>query len=291
MMRRRGLRLRQVRAVATLPVIVAFAVTLAALPGVGVSAPAHWADQALSEGIVHGILQGYPDGSLQPDRPVTRGELCTMIIRMLGEEEAAKTARRLLSSFRDVDENHWAKGYLEVAREKGIFKGDAGDTAAPDRGVTRAEAATMIDRCISSLGVPIGSVSRAEFLDAGDIPSWAQESIGRLAGAGVVVGDVDGRFYPGRSLTRAEAATLTLRVLGLAGRRWSMVGRFRGMSQDNTRLYLEAQGQGVSLPLNIAELEVYGRDGSRAAVSAIGQGSEIGVLLKDGQVRLAALLP
>lgn len=290
-MRRPTQRARELWSLAVVGFFVALAVSLTVLPAIGASAPAHWADQALSEAVIRGILQGYPDGSLQPDRPVSRAELCTMIIRMLGEEEAAKTGRRLLSSFRDVDVNHWAKGYLEVAREKGIFKGDSGDMAAPERNVTRAEAAAMIDRCVSALGVPMGTQSGTEFVDARDIPSWARESITRLAGAGVVVGDIDGRFYPGRSLTRAEAATLTLRVLGLAGRRWDMVGLFRGMSTDNTRMYLEAQGQAVSLPVNITELEVYGRDGSRAAVSWIGQGSKIGVLLKDGKAGLAVLLP
>lgn len=273
-----------------LPVILAFALALGVSPGTAVSAPLHWADQALAESAVRGIVKGYPDGSVQPDRAVTRAELCTMIVRMLGEEESARTGRRLPSSFGDVGENHWGKGYLEVAREKGILRGDSGDSAAPERSVTRAEAVTMLDRCLSSLAVPMAEEVGPDFADVEEIPSWASEAVKRLAAAGVVVGDPDGRFYPGRSLTRAEAATLTLRVLGLVGRRWDMEGSFQGLSQDNTRLYLQTHGQRVSLPLVLTDVEVFGTEG-RVSLSSVSQGERIGLLLQDGRARLVALLP
>jgi hypothetical protein len=284
-----GPHLRRPRLLRLLPVVVIFSMASFALPGVSTSAPSHWADQALSEAAIRGIVKGYPDGSVQPDRSVTRAELCTMIIRMLGEEEAAKTGRRLPSSFRDVDENYWGKGCLEVAREKGIFRGDSGDTAAPDRGVTRAEAVTMLDRCIVALDVPLESVSGEEFVDSRQIPSWARESVKRLAGAGVVVGDVDGRFYPERGLTRAEAATLTLRVLGVVGRRWDIIGRFGGLSTDNTRIYIEAQGQALSVPIRLGELEVFDSE-ARTTIWAIRQGAEVALVLQDGQARLLTLI-
>lgn len=290
LLRRVGLCWCLPRILHALPTILTLALALSVIPVVGVAAPVHWADQALSESAIRGIVKGYPDGSVQPDRAVTRAELCTMIIRMLGEEEAAKTGRRLPSSFKDVDENHWGKGYLEVAREKGIFRGDSGDMAAPDRSVTRAEAVTMLDRCLSSLSVPMEEGAGSDFADGQEIPSWARESVKRLAAVGVVVGDPDGRFYPGRSLTRAEAATLTLRVLGLLGRRWDIEGLFRGLSQDNTRLYLETQGQGVSLPVTLTDLEIFGA-GGRVPLSSISQGARIGLLLQDGHAALMALLP
>ncbi len=280
----------QLRTSFALSVILALTLAFSVLPATGASAPFHWADQALSESAIHGIVKGYPDGSVQPDRAVTRAEFCTMIVRMLGEEESAQTGRRLPSSFKDVGENHWGKGYLEVAREKGIFRGDAGDAAAPDRSVTRAEAVTMLDRCLFSMDVPVVEGAGPDFADVSEIPSWARESVKRLAVAGVVVGDTDGRFYPGRSLTRAEAATLTLRVLGLVGRRWDMEGLFRGLSPDNTRLYLETQGQGISLPVILNDLEIFGA-GGRVPLSSASQGARIGLLLQDGRACLMALLP
>lgn len=47
----------------------------------------HWAEDAIRWGLAHGLLQGYPDGSFQPDRPVTRAELATVLRRLVLVEE------------------------------------------------------------------------------------------------------------------------------------------------------------------------------------------------------------
>jgi len=250
------------------------------------SAPAHWAEQVLSEAAYRGIVTGYPDGSIQPDRPVSRAEVCTMLVRMLGEQEAADTAMRLFSSFVDVNVNYWAKGYLEVAREKGIFLGDSGDLAAPDRSVTRAEAVTMLDRCATSLGLTLADAIKPAFPDSSQIPAWASSSVARLSSAGVVLGDPDGRFYPSRGLTRAEAATLTLRLLALMGRRWDLAGAYGGLSPARTEIYVDCQGQRLSVPV-AASPDVF-TSGSRSDLASLVLGSRVGVIIVSGSVRLVA---
>ena len=47
----------------------------------------HWAEESIRWCIEHGLMQGYPDGSFQPDRPVTRAELATVIRRLAEEKE------------------------------------------------------------------------------------------------------------------------------------------------------------------------------------------------------------
>lgn len=42
----------------------------------------HWAEKAIRRAISRGLLQGYPDGSFQPDKPVTRAELAVILDRM-----------------------------------------------------------------------------------------------------------------------------------------------------------------------------------------------------------------
>lgn len=41
----------------------------------------HWAEDNIRWCIEHGLMQGYPDGSFQPDKPVTRAELATVLKR------------------------------------------------------------------------------------------------------------------------------------------------------------------------------------------------------------------
>lgn len=43
----------------------------------------HWAEDAIRWCMEHGLMHGYPDGSFQPDRPVTRAELAAVIRRLV----------------------------------------------------------------------------------------------------------------------------------------------------------------------------------------------------------------
>lgn len=42
----------------------------------------HWSEKNIRYCMEHGIMNGYPDGSFQPDRPVTRGELAAVLRRL-----------------------------------------------------------------------------------------------------------------------------------------------------------------------------------------------------------------
>ena len=42
----------------------------------------HWAEKAIRRCIERGLLKGYPDGSFQPDKPVTRAELAVILDRL-----------------------------------------------------------------------------------------------------------------------------------------------------------------------------------------------------------------
>lgn len=45
----------------------------------------HWAEEAIRRCMELGLMRGYEDGSFQPDRPVTRAELATVLDRLNGE--------------------------------------------------------------------------------------------------------------------------------------------------------------------------------------------------------------
>jgi len=43
----------------------------------------HWAAEAIKTVINQGLMQGYPDGSFQPEKPVSRAELAVVLVRLL----------------------------------------------------------------------------------------------------------------------------------------------------------------------------------------------------------------
>lgn len=47
----------------------------------------HWAEKAIRRCIERGLLKGYPDGSFQPDKPVTRAELAVILDRLNKEDD------------------------------------------------------------------------------------------------------------------------------------------------------------------------------------------------------------
>ena len=47
----------------------------------------HWAEKAIRRCIERGLMKGYPDGSFQPDKPVTRAELAVILDRLNKEDD------------------------------------------------------------------------------------------------------------------------------------------------------------------------------------------------------------
>jgi hypothetical protein len=59
-----------------------------------------------------GILNGYPDGTFRPDRPVTRAEAVTIVNRLIGRSPSVDVAK---PTWKDVPDNHWAFFDIEAA--------------------------------------------------------------------------------------------------------------------------------------------------------------------------------
>ncbi|KGR76003.1 S-layer homology domain-containing protein [Ureibacillus sinduriensis] len=74
-------------------------------------------------------------------------------------------------------------------------------------------ATTATAALVASAIVPVASA--ASFNDAGNIPTWATDAVNRLADSGVLEGDTKGNFNPNGVVTRAQAATIFYKALGL----------------------------------------------------------------------------
>ncbi len=88
-----------------------------------------------------GIITGYEDGTFKPENTVTRAEAATMMVRMLGLSDDVVKGDTI---FTDVDANHWASGYINVAVNAGIINGMGDGTFAPEAPVTYGQIVKMI---------------------------------------------------------------------------------------------------------------------------------------------------
>ena len=152
----------------------------------------------------YAFLVGYADGTFGPECNMTRAEVTTMFARLLTEQiEADKTYS---STFNDVAKNCWAANYIGYMQQFGIVTGYEDGSFRPDAPVTRAEFAAIASRFEK---LTQGSAS---FTDVPDT-HWAVKYINFAATRGWVTGYEDGTFKPEHSITRAEVAAVTCRLL------------------------------------------------------------------------------
>ncbi|WP_185602092.1 S-layer homology domain-containing protein, partial [Paenibacillus sp. 598K] len=180
-----------------------------------VGASKHWADAALSKWKEAGVFSGYEDGTLQPDRLISRAELATLLQRILGLSRDSSTASGAVE-FTDVAATAWYYGAVMEAREAGIIEGYEDGTFRPEQTVSREDAAVMLARAfqLAGLGADGSEGSSAKFTDAGQLKPYAREVVDLLAAWGVLSGYEDGSFRPERGISRGEAATILNRVGG-----------------------------------------------------------------------------
>ena len=152
----------------------------------------------------YAFLVGYADGTFGPECNMTRAEVTTMFARLLTEQiEADKTYS---STFNDVAKDCWAANYIGYMQQFGIVTGYTDGSFRPNAPVTRAEFAAIASRFEK---LTQGSAS---FTDVPDT-HWAVRYINFAATRGWVTGYEDGSFKPEHSITRAEVAAVTCRLL------------------------------------------------------------------------------
>jgi len=105
-----------------------------------------WFNNAVSTTTNAGMFIGFPDGTFQPNRAITRAELAAAIARMIGVTYNGNPM------FNDIA-GHWAQAYINAAANNGWVVGyeGIGGRFMPNQPITRAEAAAMINRVFERL--------------------------------------------------------------------------------------------------------------------------------------------
>ena len=110
--------------------------------------------------------------------------------------------------FKDVKDDSWYVPYVKTAAAKKLMNGIAPDCFGIGVNITRQDMAVIITRAADSLGITLGGGKNANLADFEDVSDYAKETVSRLAAAGIMVGDENGRFMPSAPATRAQAAKI-----------------------------------------------------------------------------------
>ncbi|MDD9271195.1 S-layer homology domain-containing protein [Paenibacillus sp. GCM10023248] len=158
------------------------------------------------------IINGLSDRLFAPDRTMTRAEFAAIVTRSLGLTPKAEHV------FQDVPEDSWYAPYVATAYTYGIIQGISEDTFAPERTITRQEAAVMAANAAKLCGMDTdlqGAEIRdmlAPFTDYTTTAEWARASLAFAYREHLLSQEMI-EIEPEAAVTRSEVSEMLYRLL------------------------------------------------------------------------------
>lgn len=171
-------------------------------------------------------IDGYPDGTIMPETPITRAEAATLFYRLLIEESLAEIGTTA-HNFTDISNKAWYREAAATMANGGYILGYPDNTFRGSQNITRAEFAAILTRFS---GMQDNAV--CNFSDVSE-KHWAYDYIASAVAYGWINGDPAGTFRPDDFVTRAEAITMINRALNRGVNADSKLLNFKTFS-DNT---------------------------------------------------------
>ena len=168
--------------------------------------PSAWAkeqvDAAKTAGIVPASLQSaYNAGA-------TRAEFCALACQTYETLCGPITGYESVS-FSDTNDVN----VLKMA-SVGVVDGVGNGKFAPEKGLTREQAATMLARLAKATGAPLEKAAPT-FADNQSIASWAKDAVGQIQKSGVMGGNNHNQFLPKGDYTREQSILTALRLYNM----------------------------------------------------------------------------
>ena len=167
-----------------------------------------YADYVIGEG----LMTGASDTTFAPNAALTRAMLVTTLYR--AEKEPAVTGA---DTFTDVVSGSWYEKAVIWAAANGIVTGYGDGRFGPGDPITRQQLAAILWRFAQYKGYDVraNGTTMPDFVDRGQIASWASEAVSWAYSRGVLTGKDGNVLDPTGGATRMEAAAMLARFLQL----------------------------------------------------------------------------
>lgn len=174
----------------------------------------HWSSYYVNALSYMGIVSGSENlkGELvyNPDGGLTREQFAKILVNYLKIDVESYAETEI--DFADIDTiAQWAIPYVRAAVGAGLMKGRSTPQEtivfAPTDGITRQEAIYVLGGLIE-----VESGAELSFTDSDKVAEWAKANLSAALAAGLISGYDDGTLRPGGGITRAEVATIVVRL-------------------------------------------------------------------------------
>ncbi len=159
-------------------------------------ASGQWFYDAVMYVYENGIMNGMDKSTFAPDGSLTRAMVWTMLARMDGVETEGGDA--------------WYSKAQAWAVEN-----EVSDGTSPDGAITREQLVTMLYRYAQYKGIDVSvgeDTNILSYADAADISEYAVSAFQWACGSGLIQGDDNNALTPKADTTRAQAATMFMRL-------------------------------------------------------------------------------
>lgn len=169
-----------------------------------------WCYDTVDRAVAEGIFKGVTETEFSPDTPLTRAMLVTVLYRMSGSPDVSG----LKAGFSDVPDDYWCYDALAWAVDKGVINGYADGSFRPRLSVSRQALSAMLCRYISSSGKLLSAPEDVlgGFADSAAVDPILYNEMNAVCSAGIVLGFKDNTLRPVQGASRAQAATMLLRM-------------------------------------------------------------------------------
>lgn len=159
--------------------------------------------EVLQRAVDNGLLEGFEDGTVQPNTPITRAQMATIFARAMKAEDKAD-----ISQFVDVKPEDWFYESMQKAVSMGAFKGDDKAQLNPNNSITRQEAFIVLYRIFNIPDSREGIVDNHS--DGHLVADWAKKETSALVT--YCLEDVN-YIRPLEPMTRLEFAQLMDKIV------------------------------------------------------------------------------
>lgn len=186
----------------------------------------YWARPFIESLAAEQIIAGFPDGTFQPDQPVTRAQFAALVRNAFDQSQTRSAPR-----FNDVATGYWGYSAISNAYSQGFMSGYPGNVFQPEQQIPRVQVLVSLANGLNYS--PNGSVNQvlSVFRDANQIPGYGESPVAAATERQMVVNypNVD-TLRPQQVATRADVAAFIYQAMVSQGR---MPALQAGMSATN----------------------------------------------------------
>ena len=172
--------------------------------------PEHWAYEAVMKMVDAGVIRGTGLWTFSPEMKVSAAQFVTLVGRM-GEPWLEQVAD---------DEDTWYAPYAAALKDAGWLDGTNVDINDLEAEITRYDMAAILWPAAKAMGGIEDTMAQPEQIaDYATIPPQYVDAVRVMYGVGLITGDQNGSFNGADTMTRAEAATVLMRLKALTDAR------------------------------------------------------------------------